>query len=295
MNSQTYKPDQTVQHDRLGIGVVLQTEGVGNDAKIQVNFKEHGIKWLMLAHVELELVSTENKPQSKKPSSPKLTIVKNDNSVKNTIETQIVENQTNNTTNNTHIAKQINHFEKKQRLEPVKRLSPEEGGLTDEQFIQIDEITEKIILLEEIAGLKTSWGKIRTNIKRAAKATHLVTIKACNFHLVEAYFKETIGRLNKHPRVKELRNDKLEYAHQRFKELGVSKAKRYEYQYLKYGKESMAIFEVWEIADYCEYLKQPNPTFDINENWQPSEPNNVSKAQSTKPVNNVVKLPKNPF
>ncbi|XSG85731.1 MAG: DNA helicase II [Methylohalobius sp. ZOD2] len=45
---------QRVRHAAFGEGVVLQCEGEGKNTRVQVNFDEVGIKWLMLGYANLE-------------------------------------------------------------------------------------------------------------------------------------------------------------------------------------------------------------------------------------------------
>jgi len=45
-----------VRHPTFGEGTVLDVEGQGARARVQVNFDEVGTKWLMLSHVNLELL-----------------------------------------------------------------------------------------------------------------------------------------------------------------------------------------------------------------------------------------------
>jgi DNA helicase II / ATP-dependent DNA helicase PcrA len=45
---------QRVVHPKFGEGVVLNSEGRGPQARIQVNFKGVGAKWLVLAYARLE-------------------------------------------------------------------------------------------------------------------------------------------------------------------------------------------------------------------------------------------------
>ncbi len=52
---QHYK-GQTVFHAKFGEGRVLAIEGVGDDARAQVNFPRHGSKWLALAIAKLTVV-----------------------------------------------------------------------------------------------------------------------------------------------------------------------------------------------------------------------------------------------
>ena len=42
-----------VFHTKFGEGVVLSLEGVGPDARAQVNFPRHGVKWLALSVAKL--------------------------------------------------------------------------------------------------------------------------------------------------------------------------------------------------------------------------------------------------
>ena len=45
-----------VRHGKFGEGVVLNIEGQGAHARVQVNFEAHGTKWLMLQYANLEAV-----------------------------------------------------------------------------------------------------------------------------------------------------------------------------------------------------------------------------------------------
>ena len=47
---------QNVMHAKFGLGVIINAEGGGNDAKVQVNFGSNGVKWLALAIAKLEPV-----------------------------------------------------------------------------------------------------------------------------------------------------------------------------------------------------------------------------------------------
>jgi len=44
---------QAVQHAKFGEGVILDCEGTGSDARVQVKFNRAGIKWLMLEYAKL--------------------------------------------------------------------------------------------------------------------------------------------------------------------------------------------------------------------------------------------------
>ncbi len=45
---------QSVRHAKFGLGVIVNAEGGGNDAKVQINFGASGMKWLALAVAKLE-------------------------------------------------------------------------------------------------------------------------------------------------------------------------------------------------------------------------------------------------
>ena len=45
---------QSVKHARFGLGVIIDAEGRGADARVQVNFRDEGVKWLALEYAKLE-------------------------------------------------------------------------------------------------------------------------------------------------------------------------------------------------------------------------------------------------
>jgi DNA helicase-2/ATP-dependent DNA helicase PcrA len=45
---------QSVRHAKFGVGVIVDAEGRGNDARVQVNFRDAGVKWLSLEYAKLE-------------------------------------------------------------------------------------------------------------------------------------------------------------------------------------------------------------------------------------------------
>lgn len=49
-----FRMGQRVSHVKFGEGVVLQTEGAGEQERVQINFRQAGIKWLMLAYAKLD-------------------------------------------------------------------------------------------------------------------------------------------------------------------------------------------------------------------------------------------------
>jgi len=49
-----FRLGQRVVHPKFGDGVVLNAEGQGGSARIQVNFESHGVKWLVLAYANLQ-------------------------------------------------------------------------------------------------------------------------------------------------------------------------------------------------------------------------------------------------
>ena len=49
-----WRVGQNVRHAKFGVGVIVDAEGRGNDARVQVNFREAGLKWLALEYARLE-------------------------------------------------------------------------------------------------------------------------------------------------------------------------------------------------------------------------------------------------
>lgn len=47
---------QAVSHAKFGTGVIVNAEGGGADARVQVNFRDAGLKWLMLEYAKLTAV-----------------------------------------------------------------------------------------------------------------------------------------------------------------------------------------------------------------------------------------------
>jgi DNA helicase-2/ATP-dependent DNA helicase PcrA len=47
---------QRVRHGKFGEGIVLNSEGSGAHARVQVNFERAGTKWLVLAYAKLEVM-----------------------------------------------------------------------------------------------------------------------------------------------------------------------------------------------------------------------------------------------
>ena len=48
-----FRIGQNVTHPKFGSGVIVQAEGRGNDARVQVNFRNDGLKWLALEYAKL--------------------------------------------------------------------------------------------------------------------------------------------------------------------------------------------------------------------------------------------------
>ncbi len=48
-----FRIGQNVMHPKFGGGVIVQAEGRGNDARVQVNFRDEGLKWLALEYAKL--------------------------------------------------------------------------------------------------------------------------------------------------------------------------------------------------------------------------------------------------
>ena len=49
-----FRIGQNVTHPKFGAGVIVDAEGDGNDARVQVNFGKQGVKWLAVAVAKLQ-------------------------------------------------------------------------------------------------------------------------------------------------------------------------------------------------------------------------------------------------
>ncbi len=54
-SSNPYRVGQNVTHAKFGPGVILAVEGSGEEGRVQVNFREVGVKWLALAYAKLSV------------------------------------------------------------------------------------------------------------------------------------------------------------------------------------------------------------------------------------------------
>jgi DNA helicase-2/ATP-dependent DNA helicase PcrA len=52
-NASGFRLGQRVVHPKFGEGVILNAEGQGNGARVQVNFEDAGAKWLVVAYANL--------------------------------------------------------------------------------------------------------------------------------------------------------------------------------------------------------------------------------------------------
>jgi DNA helicase-2/ATP-dependent DNA helicase PcrA len=50
----SWRVGQSVRHAKFGLGVIIDAEGRGGDARVQVNFRDVGVKWLALEYAKLE-------------------------------------------------------------------------------------------------------------------------------------------------------------------------------------------------------------------------------------------------
>ncbi len=55
-NETGYSVGQRVNHGKFGEGIILDTEGAGSSARVQVNFDYEGSKWLVLAYANLTAI-----------------------------------------------------------------------------------------------------------------------------------------------------------------------------------------------------------------------------------------------
>lgn len=51
-----YQLGQRIRHEKFGEGVVLQVDGEGGQERVQINFANVGMKWLMLSYAKLEIL-----------------------------------------------------------------------------------------------------------------------------------------------------------------------------------------------------------------------------------------------
>jgi len=56
-NNGAYKLGSRVRHAKFGEGIVLNLEGQGEHARVQINFQDAGNKWLVISFAKLEVVS----------------------------------------------------------------------------------------------------------------------------------------------------------------------------------------------------------------------------------------------
>jgi len=49
-----FRIGQTVRHAKFGVGIIIDAEGRGSDQRVQVNFRNAGVKWLALEYAKLE-------------------------------------------------------------------------------------------------------------------------------------------------------------------------------------------------------------------------------------------------
>ena len=50
----TWRIGQSVRHAKFGLGIIIDAEGRGADSRVQVNFRDSGVKWLALEYAHLE-------------------------------------------------------------------------------------------------------------------------------------------------------------------------------------------------------------------------------------------------
>jgi DNA helicase-2/ATP-dependent DNA helicase PcrA len=56
LNEAGLRTGQQVMHQKFGPGIVIDPEGAGKNARVQVNFKHAGSKWLVLAYAKLDVL-----------------------------------------------------------------------------------------------------------------------------------------------------------------------------------------------------------------------------------------------
>ncbi len=56
-----FSAGKIVEHQKFGMGIILQCEGQGPEARVQINFENHGVKWLILNFAKLTLDASHDK------------------------------------------------------------------------------------------------------------------------------------------------------------------------------------------------------------------------------------------
>lgn len=56
-NESGFRIGETITHAKFGEGIILDHEGSGANQRVQVKFKQHGIKWLVLAYAQLQKIA----------------------------------------------------------------------------------------------------------------------------------------------------------------------------------------------------------------------------------------------
>ena len=51
-----FKLGQRVHHESFGEGVILNYEGEGSNARVEVNFDSSNTKWLMVSYAKLQTI-----------------------------------------------------------------------------------------------------------------------------------------------------------------------------------------------------------------------------------------------
>ena len=54
VSAPAWRIGQSVRHAKFGVGVIIDSEGRGSDARVQVNFRDAGVKWLALEYAKLD-------------------------------------------------------------------------------------------------------------------------------------------------------------------------------------------------------------------------------------------------
>jgi len=187
-----------------------------------------------------------------------------------------------------------NHYKNKGKSKPeIPRLLPEQGGLTDGHRATLDKLRHKYVLLLGVIKPNTKSGGLykivndsvcKSAISSGKDGTSsIVRILDVDFERIEKMLKGKIAGLYKNPLVQKCRGELLGYAHKQLKKLGVSEEIRRNYQFEKYGYESMADFSADDLLHYCQYLEKPSPSFDPHEN------NKALKPKRTAPPSNECK------
>ncbi|MDD5272596.1 MAG: hypothetical protein PHU14_07750 [Methylovulum sp.] len=273
----SFKAGDNVIHPKFGRGVVLQTEFIGQQERVQVKF-DAGIKWLVIRYANLTMLDKQ-KPVRQRPN---LTIV-NNNHVNaggtniNTSKASVNINSSNDVSISTHAPKVTvkNH---RPAVKPLPREDAITPGHKADLKVLVDELAE---LLKIKQPNKNHYPFVRQRLNEQAKSagkngvTSIHEFPDCDFERAESYLKQWLGALKKDPTIRDQspswRPNTIGAIHARCKELGIDDDTRKAYQKNRFGKESLSDFDNDELGKMYAYVSRDNATFDVKHIKNPTK------------------------